>query len=253
MTLHAEDLTVAVSAHTILKQVSLSLDTPGITAVLGPNGAGKTTLLRCLTGMLKPNSGQVLLNGRRIHTYHARETARYIAYVPQRCSSGSITVFDAVMLGRIPHVRFTASGRDYAAVEAVLSRLQLKGLAMRPLSALSGGELQKVSIARALVQRTPILLLDEPTAALDLRNQIHILDMLQDIAAAEQLQVLITMHDLNTAFRYADQFVFLRSGEVISRAVGEELTTELIEAVYDVPVELQWHQDRPMVIPNRLR
>lgn len=124
---------------------------------------------------------------------------------------------------------------------------------MRALNALSGGELQKVSIARALVQDTPIMLLDEPTAALDLKNQIRILDMLQNIARTEQLNVLITMHDLNTAFRYADRFVFMRSGEIVARAVGEEITPEMIEAVYEVPVDLQWHQDRPMVMPNRLR
>jgi iron complex transport system ATP-binding protein len=252
MNLKAEHLHVTLKGNKILQDVSVNLNEPGITAVLGPNGAGKTTLLRCLTSMLKPLSCTVSLGGEPIGSYGPKAAAKHLSHVPQRSVSPGVTVFDAVLIGRIPHMRYRASSKDFAAVSSVLEQLQLREFCLRPLHTLSGGELQKVSIARALVQQTPIMLLDEPTASLDLRNQLQILKLLRTIADSRQIKILITIHDINTALRYADRFIFMKQGRITAWTQKEQVTSEMVEAVYDVPVILQWYQEHPMVMPRHM-
>lgn len=251
MTLNVENLKFAYKENTVLHNVSFSTGNAGITAILGPNGSGKTTLLRCLNHILKPQSGRVLLDHKNVDSLTGKEIAKSIAYVAQKTYSGNISVFDAILLGRIPHFSANVSDIDMAETHNVIDRLEMNCLSLRMLNELSGGELQKVSIARALVQKTSLMLLDEPTAALDLKNQIDILNLLDEITRKSQIKVLISIHDLNTAFRYAQQFLFLKEGRVIALANRGEITAKLIEEVYGVPVELRWFNDIPVITPVR--
>jgi iron complex transport system ATP-binding protein len=250
MKLRVEKLQFGYKKHPVLRDVSFSTGQAGITAVLGPNGSGKTTLLRCINRILKPQGGCVFLDDNSVASLSGKEIARTVAYVAQKSQPGNITVFDAALLGRVPYISFHASPDDFAAVSEVIERLGMSHLSLRMLNELSGGELQKVSIARALVQSTPLILLDEPTASLDLKNQIDILKLLRKITETRQIRVLMSIHDLNTAFRYAHRFLFLKEGEIVASTDHRGITAELIERVYDLSVDVRWHDDIPVVTPK---
>ena len=236
--LKVERLGFSYGKQTVLTNVSFDANSGEIFAVLGPNGSGKSTLLRCLTRILVPKIGEMILNGERLGAFSAEKRAKLIAYVPQKLEAAPLSVFESVLLGRKPYFSWTASKTDFAKVEQTLARLGLDSLASRPVDQLSGGESQKVAIARVLVQEPQLLLLDEPTSALDLKNQVEILTLLRDVVRERNLIVLLTMHDINVAIRYADRFLLLRKGELLGNAVRDELTPELIESVYDIPVEI---------------
>lgn len=249
-TLDVKDLSFAYKDHEILHKITLKLQGPGMTAVLGPNGAGKTTLLRCMIKMLNPQRGKIFLDGEDLSTLSTRETAKWIAYVAQNNEAKGISVFDAVLLGRLPHIGMRAGKGDQKAVQDMLRRLDLEDFALRSLWELSGGELQKVSIARALVQQTPFMLLDEPTASLDLKNQLHILAILKKAAYEQNVHVLISIHDLNTAFRFADRFLFLKDGKINADVDRAGLTSDMVHEVYEVPVTMRRERDIPVVTPK---
>lgn len=249
MILEARGLSFSYGRIPVLRDLSFRLETHRITAVMGPNGSGKTTLLRCLNGILRPDSGTVLLEGRETGNYTRRGLARRIAYVPQRSEPGRVTAFDAVLLGRRPHMSWRVTDRDIRLAEAALRLLGLSDLALRHTDEMSGGEHQKVCLARAIVQQPVVMLADEPTASLDLYNQLEILRLLQTIVKGHRMSAIVTMHDLNTAFRYADRFLFLRDGGVHADVDREGITPQIVEEVYGVPVELHWHQDHPVVLP----
>ena len=249
MILEVRDISFAYGGMPVLRRISFDLDVHRITAVMGPNGSGKTTLLRCLNGILIPESGTVLLRGAGIDSYTRRGLARRVAYVPQRSEPGRVTAFDAVLLGRRPHMSWRVEERDIRLAEAALRLLGLEGLALRHTDEMSGGEHQKVCLARAIVQQPVLMLLDEPTASLDLYNQLEILRLLRTIVDGHRMSALVTMHDLNTAFRYADRFLFLKDGGILADVGRKEITPEIVEKAYGVPVELHWHQDHPVVLP----
>ena len=249
MILEASGLCFSYGRMPVLRDLSFRLETHRITAVMGPNGSGKTTLLRCLNGILSPDSGTVLLEGREVGGYSRRGLARRIAYVPQRSEPGRVTAFDAVLLGRRPHMSWRVTERDIRLAEAALRLLGLSDLALRHTDEMSGGEHQKVCLARAIVQQPVLMLADEPTASLDLHNQLEILRLLRRIVKGHRMSALVTMHDLNTAFRYADRFLFLREGGIHADVDRSGITPQVVEEVYGVPVELRWHQDHPVVLP----
>lgn len=250
MSITIQGLNVTLSRNHILKNISFSTAPAGITAILGPNGSGKTTLLRSINKAITPDSGMISIHSTPIEGMTNRKLAKSIAYVPQRAHTCFISVFDAVLLGRVPHIKYKASPKDTTLTIDVIEKLGLTDQMLQPLSELSGGELQKVAIARALVQKTPLIILDEPTAALDVRNQIEILSLLSQVSRDEGIKVLLTIHDLNTALRYADEFVFLRSGRVTAVLDRSEVTSQIIEDVYDIPVDILWKHNIPMVIPT---
>jgi iron complex transport system ATP-binding protein len=249
MILEVEKVTFRYNSTPVLRGVSFQVHTHEITAVLSPNGAGKTTLLRCINRILKPNTGTVLVEGRDLAHASAREVARQLAYVAQRSEPKRLTAFDAVLLGRKPHIGWNVSRHDIEMAQAALKRLDLEHLSLRYTDQMSGGEYQKVCIARAMVQEPTVMLLDEPTAALDLKNQLAILRLLRGIIKGHRMCAVITMHDLNTAFRYADRFLFLKKGTIFAALGRSEITGTVIEEVYGVPVSVQWHQDHPVVLP----
>ena len=233
----------------ILEDISFSIPTGEITVILGPNGVGKTTLLKCLNKILTPSRGGIHVKDKPLKAMDIRQVAREISYVAQYNEAGKITVFDAVLMGRYPHIRFTATRDDLEKTGAVLEQLNLTQMALKNLYALSGGELQQVAIARAMVQETDILLLDEPTSSLDLKNQTRILSLVRDIVQEHNLAVIMTMHDLNSALRYSDQYICLKNHTVFGAGKIEEIRPDLLTKVYGLPVEIIRHKGYPLVVP----
>jgi len=236
--LKVQHLRFSYGKRNVLSDVSFETGAGEILAVLGPNGSGKSTLLRCLTGILRPKQGAMTLNDRAIANCTAEQRAQWIAYVPQKVETAPLSVFESVLLGRKPYFTWKASKYDLEKVEEILDRLGLDTLAQRPVDQLSGGESQKVALARVLVQEPQLLLLDEPTSSLDLKNQVEILVLLRKIVRERNLTAILTMHDINVAIRYTDRFLLLQNGKLVGNVLRDGLTPELIENVYGLPVEI---------------
>lgn len=250
MMLRVRDLHFTYNSHPLLAGIDFSLERGQLLAILGPNGVGKTTLLKCMNAMHRPSNGTVLVEGRDILTLHTATIARDIGYVSQRSEASRLTVFDAVLMGRTPHIRWRMGRNDLNKVAAVIRSLDLDGLTMRSMDSLSGGELQKVCIARALVQEPSLLLLDEPTGALDLKNQVEIMHLIRRVVTEHRVGAVVTMHDLNMALRHADRTLFLKDGVIHAAAAPSEITPEIIEQVYGLPVRIHHLDGQPVVLPQ---
>jgi len=250
------DLQVTLGGAPILRGVSLDVRAGEWVTVIGPNGAGKSTLLRAITGLL-PYSGSISLFGQPAAKLRRRQRARIVATVAQSpIVPAGMSVLDYVLLGRTPYIPPLGreSPADVAAADEVLSRLDLTGFAGRELSTLSGGELQRVFLARALAQGATLLLLDEPTSALDIGHQQDVLELVDSLRATHGLTVLATMHDLSIAGEYADRMVLLAAGQVA--AVGPPravLTEDLLATHYRARVRVIDGEQGPLVIPVRAR
>jgi ABC-type cobalamin/Fe3+-siderophores transport system ATPase subunit len=240
MSLELSKITFSHGNNQVLKGVDLRIETGTFAAVLGPNGAGKSTLAKIVARIHRPETGTVLANGVDIFTIPRREHARLVAYVPQSSAVPfELTVADSVLLGRTPHIGLRPSAHDHQLVTDALQRLDLTPLRDRRLSQLSGGQAQRVLIARALVQEPKVLLLDEPTSALDLRYQVETLQLVQAISAEEGVTSLIVIHDLNMAAAFCDQVVLLDQGVVaIDGPPAEVLDAEVLSRVYGLPVKV---------------
>jgi len=235
----------AYDAVKALDGVSLAVDEGEFLGLLGPNGSGKTTLLRCLTGILKPKVGAVLLDGREVLSMKAAEVAKKMAVVPQDTTTTfDFTVLDVVLMGRHPHLGRLGreTEKDLEAVQRAMKLTGVWHLADRSINELSGGEKQRVFIARALAQEPKVLLLDEPTTHLDLNHQLEIMDLLEKLRAEQELTIIAVLHDLNLAARYCSQLVLMSHGRI--RAMGpveEVLREDIIREVYGVEVEVRKH------------
>jgi len=237
-------------SHEVLRDLSFEVRPGEFVAILGPNGVGKTTLLRCLNALLRPTDGTVLVGGRDLLAMGRMEIAREMAYVSQRTEPVRLTAFDAVLLGRRPHMGLSVTPHDIAMTEAILSRLGLDRLALRYIDELSGGELQKVAIARALVQEPRVLLLDEPTSSLDLKNQLDLLGLVRRIVQEHGISALMTMHDLNLALRFADRFLLMKDGRIHAAGGPEVVTSDLVREVYGVRVAVETLRGCRIVLPE---
>ncbi len=251
MILKVNNISFRYNGRPVLEDISFQLARGEILAVLGVNGAGKSTLLKCINKVLRPSSGSVLVEGTDTLKLRGDAIARRIGYVPQRYDAERISVFDAVLLGRKPHIKWVATNRDIQVVERLLTSIGLKDHALRPVSTLSGGEAQKVIIARALAQEPKALLLDEPTSSLDLGNQLDVMDLVASVVKSEGVCAVIAIHDLNLALRYADRFLILKDGLVHAAGPKETLTSEVIEAVYGVHSIMQTIDGIPIIVPTR--
>ncbi|MCK5164545.1 MAG: ABC transporter ATP-binding protein [Desulfobacula sp.] len=249
MILNVNGLTFHYKSHETLKNINFSIKKGETTVILGPNGVGKTTLLKCLNSILAPQSGDILVKDKNIKEMNIKQIAKEISYVAQKNDPARVTAFDAVLLGRHPHIRFKTNPDDLKKVDAIIKRLNLSHLCLKYLDQMSGGELQKVSIARALVQETDLLLLDEPTSSLDLKNQTDILGLIRHIVKEHHIAAIMTMHDLNTALRYADQYLFLKDKTIYGAGKINDISSKMIEDVYDVRVEIVYHKGFPLVVP----
>ena len=194
----------------ILHNVSFELDDGNCLAILGNNGAGKSTLLKCIDRILPAGSGTVLVDGTDVFTLGKRELARNIAYVAQNARAADMTVYDSVLLGRRPYIGWDATEHDREVVREVIDLMGIGDYELRSVAELSGGEAQKVMLARALAQEPRLLLLDEPTSNLDPRNQHEALRTVRRVAKERNISVCIILHDLNLAIRYCDRFLFLK-------------------------------------------
>lgn len=234
----------------VLDGVSFEAKENSIVSILGANGAGKTTLLKCLCNILRPNSGSITLDGREMLALKGEALARRVGFVPQRVPVSAMTVFDAVLLGRKPHVKLAVTKKDLEIVSEILEAMGLTPLALRHLHQISGGEFQKVHIARALAQEPQILILDEPSNNLDMANQHKSLHLVEAIARQRGMCTIMTMHDVNLALHYSDVFLFLAKGKVLAFGGKEIITEGLMREVYGVESEIIDHKGVPFVVPK---
>jgi iron complex transport system ATP-binding protein len=237
------------NSKTVLKDIQMTVGANEVLTILGPNGVGKTTLLKCINRLLKIRNGTIMVDGEEIRKMSRVDVAKRMGYVPQRADISQITVFDSVLLGRKPHITWDVSKKDIEITKEVISRLGLNELSLKYINEISGGELQKVQIARALVQEPKVLLLDEPTSNLDLCNQHQIMSTLVDVVKRNDLTAIMTLHDVNLALRYSDKFIMLKEGKIFAAGDHEVITPENIEAVYELPVNVANYMGRPIIIP----
>ncbi len=247
--LSVKNIEFSYNSHHVVNNIGFKLEKGMILGILGVNGAGKSTLLKCLNKVLTPRKGSVMLNNEEILTMRGSEIAKRMAYMPQRFFQESLTVFDAVLLGRKPHIKWAASDNDFQIVESVLQTMNLASFALRPVSSLSGGEMQKVVIARALAQEPQVLLLDEPTSNLDVKNQFEVMSMVRNIVKKKNLSAVVSIHDLNLAFRFADLFLMMKHHKVYSFVHKSEVTPEMIQEVYGIDVLLADVKGHTVVVP----
>ena len=232
----------------VLKDVSFDMEPGKFLAILGNNGAGKSTLLKCFNHILKPDSGQVLLDGKDLLTQSACEVARQVAFVSQSVPDTQMTVHDVVMLGRRPYMTWGFTERDHTIVHDAMHRLDVEDMRGRFLNQLSGGEKQKVMLARALAQQPKALLLDEPTSALDIQNQYGVLKMVRDICHNDKMIAVVVIHDLNLALRFCDQFLLLKDGRVYRHGGRDILDSTALKEVYGVDAKIVEIEGRHMVL-----
>lgn len=233
----------------ILKDITFDIDENHFIAILGNNGAGKSTLLKCINGIHLVSSGCIYISGEDTLSMHRKEVAKRIAYVEQKNQSSRITVFDSVLLGRKPYIKWDVTNDDIELVESIIHEMHLDDLKLRYIDELSGGELQKVMLARALAQQPKLLLLDEPTSNLDPKNQYEVLSIIKKIAKTNHIAVAIVIHDLNLALRYCDRFLFIKDHLVYSYGDAHTMTPTCIEDVYGIPATIQEFEGYKIVIP----
>ncbi|HEY6565956.1 MAG TPA: ABC transporter ATP-binding protein [Actinomycetota bacterium] len=253
--LRADGVTLAYEHLEVARDLSLAIPTRRITAIVGPNACGKSTLLRALARLLKPRAGAITLDGEAIQRLPTKEVATRLGLLPQTPTApDGITVADLVGRGRYPHQRwfrqFTGDDRD--AIAAAMVATGTVDLASRPVDELSGGQRQRVWIAMALAQGTDIMLCDEPTTYLDLAHQIEVLDLLTDLNREDGRTIVLVLHDLDQAARYAHHMVAMSSGSIVASGTPEEVVTErLVQQVFGVrcAVTTDPIAGTPMVIP----
>lgn len=251
----AEKLSAGYADNNVLNDMDLAIQPARITAIVGANGCGKSTLLRCMSRLIAPSNGRVLLDGKSVHHLPTRELARTLGLLPQSpIAPEGITVADLVSRGRHPHHGLISrwSKADDIALAAALDATHIGELADRMVDELSGGQRQRVWIAMALAQETDLLLLDEPTTFLDVSHQIDVLDLLTDLNRARGITIVMVLHDLNLAARYADRLIAMASGRLHAQGSPEEVLTEAnLEAVFGLKSRVipDPISGRPMMLP----
>lgn len=247
--LSCDQLSVEIDGKSLLHDVSIDIQRGEIVALVGPNGAGKSTLLSAMAGDLSPARGSITLHGRELSSYRPRELALLRAVLPQQSIiQFSFTAREIINMGRSPHGDMNSDG---LAIEAAIARTDTRHLADRTFPTLSVGEQARVSLARVLAQETPLLLLDEPTAALDLRHQQLVMDVARELAD-DGATIAVIVHDLNYASAIADRIVILADGAIAATGTPWEVMTEpILERVFECRIEVTTHPavDTPMVVP----
>lgn len=251
MALEVRHLSTDYGGAPVLSDITFRVPEGSFLGLLGPNGTGKTTLLTAMGMLRPPKKGQCLLAGEDLGKLPPRERARRVAYLPQNTFAPfPMSVMDAVLLGRAPHAGFSLARGDREEAAAVLERLGLGELAFRDVGSLSGGERQRVFLARALAQGPRVLLLDEPTSSLDLKNQLRVMGLVREMCHGEGLTAVASIHDLNLAAAFCDGFLMLREAGVFAWGGEEVLTPGNIETVYGVKVEVVRIGGRMVVVPE---
>ena len=247
-----QGLTFSYNSHKILDDLDVAVADSEVLSLVGPNGSGKTTLIKCIDRILKPK-GSILLDGKEIESMSRQDIAKLIGYVPQSSSTPlATTVFDTVLMGRRPHISWRVSDSDLDKVADVLERLHLEDLAMRDFAQLSGGQKQKVLIARALAQEPAVLLLDEPTSNLDMKHQLEVMETISSLVKEKRISAVMAIHDLNLAARFSDKLVMLKNGQVWAAGEPKSLLNEAnICKVYGIEAVVMNALGRPYIVPLR--
>lgn len=247
--IEVQNLSFSFGTRPVLQNVSFSLEQGECVAVLGNNGAGKSTLISCISRLRKPSSGNVIIDGVDISQFSRNQLAQQISYVAQKTELSHTTVFDAVLLGRKPYMKWGPADVDYDVAEHALRAVGMEDCRLRYMNQLSGGEQQKVMLARAIAQEPKLMLLDEPTSSLDPRNQYESMELIRHCAHDHNIAVLVVIHDLNLALRFCDRFLFLKDGAVFASGGAEAVTPENIRAVYGMEAAVEQFHGIPMVVP----
>lgn len=236
----------------VLSGVSLTLDDGEIGILLGKNGSGKTTLFRNILGINHPATGSILFDGKDITRLSRRERARLIAYVPQHIHFGELSVFDSIMLGRISYFGLSAGSEDISAVNRIIDEMGLSSIANRNAEELSGGEKQKVAIARALAQEPKLLIFDEPTGNLDIANEQLIIRESKTLSREKGISILSSLHDLNEALDLGDRFFFLKDGRILFEGGIDVFSQETITKTFDAKVRITEVSGKKVILKGEM-
>ncbi len=249
MTLSISDVCQGYNGTIVIDGISFDIERGEMVSVLGPNGSGKSTLIKTVCRIMKPISGQVSVDGMPIQGMEPKEFSHMIGYVPQKYTpSDYMTVFDSVLIGRAPYMSWSFSDSDFAHAEEAMDRMGIFDLAEKYVNDLSGGQMQKVVLARAIAQDPEYFVLDEPTSALDLKNQMLALRMVRNVVSLGKSGALVALHDLNLAMHFCDRVILLKDGHIHSSGKPEDAITEdSIREVYGVSSEILQGRDGPFV------
>lgn len=252
MNITVQGVTFSYRSTPSLVGVSLELQESEVLGLIGSNGSGKTTLLKCMNKILEPKQGHIMLGEKEIKKMSRLDVAKHIGYVPQTSGGNpnALPVFEIVLMGRRPHIAWQSSEKDTMKVWAALKMLDIEHLAMRDFYELSGGEQQKVLIARSLAQEAKVLLLDEPTSNLDIKHQLEVMNLTRKLVTKERLAAAVAIHDLNLAARYCDKIIMLKDGKVFAAGNARTvLSPETIRTVYGVEVLINCTNNISYIIP----
>jgi iron complex transport system ATP-binding protein len=246
--IEVKNIAFSYGKHTVLKDISFTAEPGDCVSILGNNGVGKSTLVTCINKIRKPDHGSVLINGKSIFDMSRQELARNVAYVAQKNEMSQTTVYDAILLGRKPYMTWGMNSADYALCDEMMERVGMTAFKLRNVNELSGGEAQKVMLARAFVQQPKLLLLDEPTSNLDPRNQYEMMKLVCQIAREQGITVLVVIHDLNLALRYCNRFLFIKDGEVYDYGDESVVTENALLDVYGINASLITYDNKKLAI-----
>jgi iron complex transport system ATP-binding protein len=252
MNITVQGVTFSYRSNPSLNDISIELKNSEVLGLIGPNGSGKTTLLKCINKLLEPKQGSIMLENQSIKKMNRLEIAKHLGYVPQYHvnNADELPVYDIVLMGRRPHATWGSSEKDSQKVWEALKTLNIEHLANRNFFELSGGEQQRVLIARSVAQEAKVLLLDEPTSNLDIRYQLEVMDLTRKLVSNERLSAVIAIHDLNLAARFCDRIVMMTDGKIFATGnPSSVLTAENIRVVYGVEVQVNYSSKSLYIIP----
>lgn len=233
----------------VLKDISLKLDQGSFISLLGVNGSGKSTLLKNMIRILSPYEGNIVYFGKDMKDFTRNELARTISYVSQTGSATRVRVYDSILIGRKPYIEYLPKEKDHQIVSELMDYLKLNPMSLKYTDELSGGELQKVHLARALAQEPKVLLLDEPTSALDIKNQLEVMDMVLKYCKEKKITTIVSIHDINLSLRYADRYILLKDKKIYAYGDRSILTPDNLGKVYGLYIKMYELDGFPFIIP----
>jgi len=250
MKINVNQIEFSYNGSQVLNNITTEICSGDLIALVGPNGSGKSTLIKCLNKILQPQKGTVFIDDKHLQYIAPHTLAKQMAYVPQKeyyCNG--ITVFDTVLTGRKPYINWRPSDQDLDITADILKSLHLESIAMKDISQLSGGQQQMVFIARALAQEPQFLLLDEPTANLDIKHQLEIMELLKQLSD-KGLSIIVAIHDINLAVRYANKYMMLKEGQLYAEGGKEIITADHIGTLYQINVKVISENDEFFIVPT---